>query len=68
MSRPNCAKDRIMTYLNDYFGQSYTNRELATQLELPAPSVRRTINELSRDGLVMRDIYADDRNPRWQAA
>jgi DNA-binding transcriptional regulator LsrR (DeoR family) len=62
------AKDRIMTYLNDYFGQSFSNRELAEQLALPTPSVRRTINELRTTGQVMADIYAEGRNTRWMAA
>lgn len=66
--RANTAKDRIMTYLNEFFGQSFSNGELAEQLSLPSPSVRRTINELRAEGLVMADIYSASRNPRWQAA
>jgi hypothetical protein len=66
--RANTAKDRIMTHLNDNPGASYTNRDLADILVLPAASVRRTINELRIEGQVMLDMYAGHRNPSWMVA
>lgn len=66
--RANTAKDRIMTHLNDYYGESFSNRELADTLALPAASVRRTVNELKAAGSVITDIYAEGRNPRYLAA
>lgn len=67
--RANTAKDRIMTYLNVFFGESYSNSELANALSLPSASVRRTINELRAAGSVIADIgNSDARNTRWMAA
>ena len=63
------AKTRIMTYLNDYLGQSYSNRELAEVLSLPSASVRRTINELKEAEQVRLDATnSTHRIARWMSA